>query len=151
MHAAESEAGDYSVELVMANGRPAPRILLALPGQPALYLTERAVFHGPPPHRFSLLEPLRIPAPALECANGVNFLQQLNLDLPPRITQRIRKIDAIVTVSCQLKPNYPGSDTESVFINVTAKLAGGTTERCGSWGWQVAPNSNRTATAPSRW
>ena len=136
-----AESDDYQVSLALPDGSPSPPILLALPGQPALYLSERAVFHGPPPHQFELREPLRIPAPALETLEGVNFLQRLNLEMPPRIAERTRRIAVAVKVMCELKPTYQGSDTDAVFIRVAAHLEGGETEYCASWGWQVPQNS----------
>src|SRR5205807_4594776 len=46
---ARDESEDYGFGLTLADGSPAPAILLAVPGQPALYLTERAIFEGPMP------------------------------------------------------------------------------------------------------
>ena len=137
LHPAQDESEDYSLGLLLADGSPAPPILLALPGQPALYLTQRAVFQGPPAHGFSVGEPLRIPAPALECAPGVNFLQRLNLELPPRIAERTRRINMAVKLFCELKPTYSGSDTQALFIRVTAEVEGREAEQCASWGWHA--------------
>jgi SNF2 family DNA or RNA helicase len=140
LHPAQNESDDYRVGLVLADDSPAPPVLLALPGYPALYLTERAVFQGPPPHGFSVREPLRIPAPALECANGVDFLQRLTLDLPPRIVQRTRRVQVAVKLFCELKPTFPGSGTEAVFLRVVAEVAGDGKEDYGSGGWYSPPS-----------
>src|SRR5205085_11885029 len=96
---------------------------------------------GPPPHGFGLREPLRIPAPALECADGVNFIHRLNLDLPARIAQRTRRVNVAVKMFCDLKPIYPRSETEAVFIRVTAAVEGSVAEHFGSWGWYSPPDS----------
>jgi hypothetical protein len=145
---ATSELDDYRVTLVRPDGSPAPPILLALPGRPALYLGERAVFTGPPQHNFGLREPLRIPAPALECADGVRFLQRLNVELPARIAQRTRRMAVAVKVSCRLKPTYVGSSTEALDIQVTAKVEGGGPERCATWGWDSVNYSGRQRRTP---
>jgi hypothetical protein len=135
MDPAQDESGDYAVSLLRADGSPAPPVLVAVPGKPALYLTPQAVYPGPPPHGFNVREPLRIPAPALECVEGVNFLQRLKLDLPPRILERTRPLNVVVKVSCQINPTYPGSQAQAVFIRVTSEVEGGETEHCTSSGW----------------
>src|SRR6266404_542573 len=142
LQAARDESEDYAMELLLSDGSPIPPILAALPGRPALYLTERAVFEGPPPHGFGVREPLRIPAPALECSEGVNFLQGLNLDLPPRIAERTRRVNFVVSLFCELKPTYQGSDTDAVSIRVTSQLEGGETEHCTSGGWHSPRDYN---------
>jgi hypothetical protein len=137
---AQDESDDYQVGLMAADGSPAPPILMALPGVPALYLAESAVFQGPQPHEFNARQPLRIPAPALECADGVKFLHSLKVDLPPRLAQRIRRGDVRVKVHCEIKPNYPGSETEAVYIRVMAEIEGSEPETFGSDGWFRPPN-----------
>ncbi len=109
LEAAKDETEDYQVELALPDGSPTPPILLALPCNPALYLSERAVFPGPPPHALGIGEPLRIPAPALESSSGVEFLQRLKLDLPPRIAERTRR----VSVAVQLPPGWMAAKRRS--------------------------------------
>jgi SNF2-related domain/Helicase conserved C-terminal domain/SWIM zinc finger len=132
---ARDESDDYALNLLLADGSPAPPVLLVVPGQPALYLTATALYPGPVPHGFGVREPLRIPAPALEGAQGVNFLQSLQVDLPPRLAKRVRRVEAVVTVSAGLKPTYLGSRTEAAFLQVTSRVEGGKEETCGSAGW----------------
>lgn len=135
LQAASNETEDYVVNLVRADGSPSPPLLLAIPGSPALYLSERALYHGPPPHNFDMRKPLRIPAPALECLEGVNFLDRLKVELPPRIAERTRRVPVAVKLACQVKPTYQGSQTEAAFLRITAKLKGGDLEVCGPSGW----------------
>lgn len=132
---AHDESEDYRMELVRADGSPAPPILLGMPGSPALYLTERAVFHGPPPHSFDVRQPLSIPAPALECQEGLNFLQKLKLELPPRIAERIRRVPVLVKLFCELKAVYPGAETQAAYFRAVAHIEGGERELCGPSGW----------------
>lgn len=140
LEAAPDESSDYRVGLLLADGSPAPSILLPVPGRPALYLSERAVYQGPPPHGFDMSKPLRIPAPALECAQGVDFLERLEVELPERIAQRTRRVNVVVKLHCQLKATYPGSGTEAVYLRVSAEIEGGGVEQCGSWGWFAPPH-----------
>ena len=137
---ASDESDDYLVSLVQADGSPAPPIYLALPGRPTLYLTANAVYPGPRPHGFGMREPLRIPAPALESAQGVSFLQGLDLGLPPRLAERVRQVKAVVKIAAEVKPIYPGSRTEAAFLKVTADLEADNVETCGPSGWFTPPD-----------
>lgn len=135
LHPAQDDSDDYVVGLVQSNGADAPPVLLAVPGRPSLYLTERALFEGPPPHPHGMREKLRIPAPAVESLEGVNFLKQLQLELPERLAQRTIQIAAEVTINCELKPTYPGSEQQVAFIRITAKAKSMESEHFGGWGW----------------
>ncbi len=137
---ASDESDDYLVSLVQADGSPAPEIYLALPGRPTLYLTAKAVYPGPPRHSFGTREPLRIPAPALETAQGVKFLQGLNLEMPPRLAERVRYVKAVVKIAAELRPIYLGGRTEAAFLKVTVEPEVGEVETCGSSGWFIPPH-----------
>ncbi|PWU12425.1 MAG: hypothetical protein C5B50_21470 [Verrucomicrobia bacterium] len=134
---AADESDDYVISLVAPDGSPAPQVVAVLPGYPALYLTERAVFPGPAPHPFGVFEPLRIPAPAIESAQGAEFLRNLKFELPHRIAERTRHIQVRVKLACEVKPTWLGSDTDAVYICVTAAGEGQQDEHCGSAGWQA--------------
>ena len=124
---AASENDDYRVRLAQADGSPAPKILCALPGHPALYLTADAVFIGPPPCNL-VLDPAkesRIPAPAIEQTAGVAFLQSLGAELPPRVRDRVRVLPYEVVIHCNLKQVYPGSKTEDCTVRVLAESPDG--------------------------
>ena len=139
---ARDESEDYQLDLALPDGSTPP-VLLALPGHPPLYLTQRAVFQGPPPHRFGNREPLQVPAPALECVEGVNFLQRLRVELPPRIKERTRLVPVKVKLRCQLRPTYQGSNTEAAYLRVQAEFEGGAKEECGREGWYEPANYGR--------
>ena len=124
---AAHEGDDYRLRLVQANGEPAPIFACVLPGEPALYVTEQAVFMGPS-HQDRLLDPARenrIPAPALEHAEGVAFLQSLGAELPPRIRERLRLLPYQVAIGCQLKKLYPESNAEECIFSVVAEAPDG--------------------------
>ncbi|HWH69644.1 MAG TPA: DEAD/DEAH box helicase, partial [Candidatus Sulfotelmatobacter sp.] len=119
---AASPEEDYRLRLVQADGSPPPPILAVLPGNPALYLTEQAVFTGPnpQPHVLQPTQENRIPAPAIERSAGVAFLQSLGVALPPRVRERVRTLPYQVTIQCALRPIYPGSTTEDCVVDVRA-------------------------------
>ena len=106
-HLAEpaSDDEDYVLRVVQADGKPLPRVLFIATGQSNIYVTEEAVFTGPPPAE-PLLDPCdenRIPAGALETEEGVHLLSQLGLASPPRLQERIRRIPMQVVVRCALE------------------------------------------------
>jgi hypothetical protein len=132
---AETEADDYRLTLVTAEGTPVPPILCVLPGKPTLYLTETSLFFGPPE---SVLEPGRenkIPAPAIERPAGVGFLQAIGLPLPPRVAERVRTVPLQVVIQCELKPTYPGSRTEDCVVCAAAEAIDGYREQWIGNGW----------------
>jgi SNF2-related domain len=112
---------------------PAQNILAVLPGSPSLYLTEQAVFQGPLPHQFGFREPLRIPAPALENANGIAFLRQHEIELPPRLAARVRPLKTVVRLACKLKEAARG---EELIISASAHREGKEVATCHTDGWQ---------------
>ncbi|MBM3878357.1 MAG: DEAD/DEAH box helicase [Verrucomicrobia bacterium] len=124
---AENDDDDYRLRLVKADGTPAPSPLWVLPGEPPLYLSSSAVYHGPP--AAGLLLDVRqenlIPAPALETQPGVELLRSLGLDMPPRVQERVRQVPLRVAVRCELQPTYPGSKTEVCQFYVLAESEDG--------------------------
>jgi superfamily II DNA or RNA helicase len=121
MEPALNEDQDYALQLVRADGSLPPPPLVVTSGRPPLYVTATEVF----PCRSipSVLRPDQpnlIPAPALETGDGMRLLQQLGLDFPPRLQQRIRQVVLRPKVQCELKPLYPGSNTEKCLFKVRA-------------------------------
>jgi len=134
---ATEENEDYRIRLVQADGQPAPAFLCILPGQPALYLTQDAVFQGPWQDE-SVLNPTsenRIPAPALERAEGVAFLQSLGVELPARIRERMRSLPFQVAIECQLKRLYPESTVEECVVKVLAEAPDGHQQSWTGYAW----------------
>lgn len=135
--AAANEEEDYRLRLVQADGTPLPPILCILPGSPSLYLTGNAVFKGPNPQE-QVLDPLqenRIPAPAIERASGLAFLQSLDLDLPPRIRERVRSLPFQAVISCRLQPIYPGSESEDCLVSITGEAPDGHQQIWTGYNW----------------
>jgi len=134
---AANDNEDYRLRLVQANGSALPPILCVLGGSPSLYLTANAVFKGPNPQE-QVLDPLRenrIPAPAIERASGLAFLQSIEVELPPRIRERVRTLPFQVAISCRLQPIYPGSESEDCVVNVIGEASDGHQQIWAGYNW----------------
>lgn len=131
----EENGGDYRLTLKTAEGETPPRILCVLQQNPALYVTEQGLFHGPPPSALEMDLQRDIPAAALETTEGVRFLNGCGVALPPVLQQRVISIPVTVTVTCTLHPVYSGSASEDIVIEVTA----------------AAPNMHREKLSPGGW
>ena len=127
MRPPEAEDGDYCLSLLQADGQPAPRLFLRLPGYPTLYLSADTVFSGPPPQLGFLdpSQPNRIPAPAVETNSGMHLFQHLDVPIPERLAARIVKVSFRVKVKCDLKRRYADAPTEDVVIRVEAQSSAG--------------------------
>ena len=130
--------GEDSYELALATSEdlPAPRILCTLPGQPTLYLTEGALFSGPPADALETEISRKIPCAALETANGLRFLHAAGVSLPQPLSRRIRTVPVQVTVSCSLRPAFYHSQKEDIFLRIVARAPGMKTERFTRCGWE---------------
>ncbi len=135
---AEDETGDYGLHLTRADGSTPPPFLMILDGSPPLYVGGKAIFVGPPPHLQSL-DPYRenkIPAPALETVAGVQFLEKLRLEPPPRLRERIQRLSMRVTITAELKLPYREARHEFCVMEVTASSADGNVqEKWGGYSW----------------
>jgi len=135
--------GDYVLRLVQPGGRPAPALLCVLPGRPVLYLTDEAVFSGPPIPRHALdpAKPAAIPSLALETRDGLRFLQSLGVEPPPRLRERIVTVPMEVVIQAALQPRYVGSKTEACAVRVSAQSADGAVrETLADSAWVTEPS-----------
>ena len=133
----ENGAGSYELALGTSDGSPPPKILCALEGRPTLYLTERGLFAGPLAYALDTELRKSIPAPAVETADGLRFLHAAGVPLPENLSQRIRTVPVSVTISCALRPVYPGSKIEDIVLHVAAQAPGMKSERFTPTGWEV--------------
>ena len=134
---AASDDEDYRLRLVLPDGSAMPEVLCVLPGRPTLYLTETTIYPGPVCDD-SLLDAgaeTRIPAAAIEQANGLAFLQSLGLELPPRIRERVRFLMYEVVITCALRPAHPGAQTEECVVTVLAEAPDGRLQTWTNRGW----------------
>jgi hypothetical protein len=128
--------GDYDLTLVTSDECPAPAVLCAFPGDPALYLSERAIFFGPNPQVLDTELKKTIPAPALESAKGLQFLHAVGIPTPEHLTARVQTVPVIVKLSCALKPVYAGSPQEQIVITAAATAQGLASEIFMQHGWE---------------
>jgi len=132
----ENGGANYALELTAADGSAPPKIFCTLAGQPTLYLTERGLFHGPPADALDTEFRKAIPAPALESVDGLRFLHATGVPLPEHLAQRVRTVPVSITLLCELKPVYLGSQSEDIIISVSAKAPGMKTEKFTPQGWR---------------
>ncbi|MBI3414240.1 MAG: DEAD/DEAH box helicase [Verrucomicrobia bacterium] len=151
LKSAAAEDGNYILRVTQADGTPVPPLLCTLPGNPPLYLTRDALFTGPavPEHVLEPASENHIPAPALESRPGLELLQRLGVELPPRVRERVRRVPVNVAIRCELKPIYPGSQSENCLFHVLAQSEDGQVEETwtgSSWGGtlRASPPKNKS-------
>ena len=141
---ATDDDDDYHLRLRQGDGSAVPRFLFTLPGRPTLYVTTTAIFSGPPVEDRALDPTVEtpIPAPALETATGVRFLQHLAVPLPARLAARVRVVPLQALLQAELRTISFGSETEYVVLDVTAVAPeGGHTERWNGTAWAEVKDS----------
>lgn len=119
---ADDANDNYRFRLVQNDGSLPPAFICAIPGHPAIFVTHGVVFKGPPTQE--ILDPAienSIPAPAIESAAGLQFLQSLNLEAPARIRERVRRVGMDLVIQCDLRPIYRGAKTEHCVFHVVAE------------------------------
>ena len=124
---AEDADGDYCLHLTRADGSAPPPFLTVLNGSPPLYVGGKTIFTGPPPQP-QTLDPRRenrIPAPALETTAGVQFLEHLCVEPPPRLRERIHRIAMRVSITARLEMPYPEAKSEFCVLEVAASSEDG--------------------------
>jgi hypothetical protein len=138
----ENGGAHYELALATADGSLPPKIFCTLAGQPTLYLTERGLFSGPPADALDTEWRKAIPALALESVDGLRFLHATGIPMPEHLAQRVRTVPVIVTLSCELKPIYPGSQSENIVIRAVTEAPGLKPERFTPQGWQAQAGNN---------
>ena len=104
-----SEGGeDYELRLTTADGQEPPPIRFVLSGHPTLYITDTAIYAGPPRNALEHDTRKVIPAPAMETAGGIRFLHALNLPLPEHLAGRTKIIPVAVTLSLRAQGELSG-------------------------------------------
>ncbi|MBM3832017.1 MAG: DEAD/DEAH box helicase [Verrucomicrobia bacterium] len=150
---AQDEHGDYRLRLLCPDGTPLLKYLVALPGDPWLYVTPTTVFPGPAVAD-EVIDPRvenLIPAPAIESRAGVEFLTGLGIELPPRIKERVKRVPLRVKISCTIEETYPGSKTENCHVTVTAQSEDNAIEQVWTgFSWQDAPRTAKRANEGKR-
>lgn len=119
---AHDEQDDYRLRLIQPDGSPAPRILGVLSGRPNLYLTADTVWIGPAgdDHVLDPAATTSIPAPSLETAPGVRFLQYLGIPMPERLAERVESVPLQAVIQGELRTIAFGNDTEYAVLDALA-------------------------------
>ncbi len=136
--------GDYLLRLVDDGGNPAPTIHATFPGLPTLYLTDEALFPGPPTddRLVALNSDTPVPAAAVESRGGVRFLRNLGIDLPPRLADRVRLLPLRPLLRMHLRQLTHGSDAEHCVLEVLGLSPDATfVERWTGSQWQEPPGT----------
>ncbi len=136
--------GNYKLELVFEDGRPAPFPLTYLPGQTALYLHAEFLYPGP-----NLLQaeadpnkPFEIPQEAIESSEGLLFLRNQGLDLPERLQGQIVTVPLQPQIYCsvleskEIKGNQRSLKVSIAAVSRDHKHWFTLTEQ----GWAASPN-----------
>ncbi len=118
---ASAETEDYRFTLARADGSPLPPVLVAVDGEPALYVTADSIFEAPPLCGLSVAETNCVPAPALETSHGVALLDAIGATLPPRIAERTRDLRARVIFRCTVEP-APYGGGERLVADIRTEL-----------------------------
>ncbi len=144
MTPAGDETDDYRLRLVKADGSPAPKPVIILPGRPTLYVTRDTVWISAPIEDRAV-DPMvetRIPAPALESAAGVRFLQLHGLPLPPRLADRVETVRLRPVIRGELRTIAFGNDTEyAVLEAIAVREDGSIQERWNGTAWIEDPSA----------
>ncbi len=127
---AASDEDDYRLRLVAPDGAPLEGICSIIEGHPTLYLTANAVFKGPllAGGHLDTKGESRIPAPVIESAEGVAFLQALRIELPPRVRARVRSLPLEIAIHCQLEHPDQARRTEECALHIQAQAPDGHAE-----------------------
>ncbi len=116
---AADDGDDYRLRLVEADGLAAPRALIILPGKPTLYLTRDTLWNSAPIEDRAVDPAVEtpIPAPALESAVGIRFLQHHQIPLPQRLAERVQLVPLKAVIQGELRTIAFGNDTEYAVLD----------------------------------
>jgi SNF2-related domain/Helicase conserved C-terminal domain len=144
---AQDDQDDYRLRLAQPDGSPAPRILCVLAGRPTLYLTADTLWSGPAgdDHVLDPAVVTPIPAPSLETAPGVRFLQFLGVPLPERLAQRVQCVPLQPVIQGELRTIAFGNDTEYAVLDALGLAPDGPySERWNGSAWLEVKASEET-------
>jgi hypothetical protein len=130
--------GTLLMKLVTASGADVPLPLIVLHGMETLYLGADTVFKGPRwlADEWRLEGEVSLPMPALASEDGINFLQQLGVEVPDTLGKRIRSEELKVRLRAYCMAKSPLSGAEFAVMQVEAlDQRGVVKERLGDRGW----------------
>ncbi len=120
----EASRADYHLSLVLPDGSSPLPALVLVEGQPSYYVTATTIHTAPPLGGLKQVSTLTIPAEALETADGVAFLDRLQITPPERMASRIRTSKSRPVFRCHVETNKWDS-TERLVVEIFAENAPG--------------------------
>ncbi|MCB1226329.1 MAG: DEAD/DEAH box helicase [Verrucomicrobiales bacterium] len=136
------------LRLFTESGAEAPLPLRVLPGQPTLYLSEDAAYHGPTwiGDSHVVEDALPIPIDALESEDGVFLLRRLDLPLPEPLARRVKEEPLEVRIQAHCLPRGSFSNVEYAILRMDAvDPSGKPVERLRPGGWDHVQDPTPTA------
>ena len=110
---------EYQLALVTPDQQIVRNVKYKFPGNPPLYMTEYGLFPGPRvlPQHVLPSEPTAIPVEVVESGVGIQLLELIQLEPPPRLATKIRTEPLTVT----LKANIPKSKGVNDYCHLQAR------------------------------
>jgi superfamily II DNA or RNA helicase len=141
--------GTLQLRLVTASSQEAPSPLRVLPGAETLYLGPESVFRGPVwfGEDTRAEQSVQIPLQALTSADGVVFLEKLDVELPETLKKKVRREDLNIEVKARCLAAHGQAGADHLILNVrAADRSGISREMLRDGGWQrVAALPNAAA------
>ncbi|MBP7949821.1 MAG: DEAD/DEAH box helicase [Verrucomicrobiales bacterium] len=134
--------GHYVLQLLMPDGEPVPYDLAVLPGAETLYLSDDAVFRGPPAWTDSVEVPPRVEVPSriLETEQGLQFLLRLGAEPPEALRLMATEVCLLPHFSFRLAKRG-SADNEVVLAEISARDHAGTrVELLEKDAWRIVEN-----------
>jgi hypothetical protein len=130
----EGPLTDYAFSLGLPSGEALPPPLVAIDGEPSLYVTSTEILEAPPLGGLSVTEPIEVPAEAIETEPGVALFERLRVTPPERLAKRVKVVNTRAILQCRLEKNGFG-DGETLQVRAYAERDGVRFEQFGRDGW----------------
>lgn len=136
--------GQYELRLVFEDDKPAPAPLIYLAGRTPLYMHSQQLFPGPmllQPERDPNL-PFSIPEEAIESPDGLLFLRNHGLALPPRLANQVLAVPMESLLYCSVqKRSEDAEEPKALVVSLMAVSRDRKNWFClTGQGWIAAPN-----------
>lgn len=141
----ESADGYYTLRLALPDGSLPKTIVAIVPGtRDCHYLTDGAVYKGPPYHDLGAGSEVRIPAAAIESAGGYRFLRSREIPIPPRVNERVRVVKMTPAIACTVVDRAGYRPTREFHLKLTAAAPDMPRAEFRNWAWVAARPAGRS-------
>lgn len=141
----QADGAVLRLQLESADGAPVPLPLRVLPGAETLYLTDDAIYRGPPwfGEDSRIDQTVGIPFAALSSPEGIAFIEKLGMEIPESLKKKIRRESLAVQMKacCLARPQLSGPDQAVVAVHAV-DAAGIAREVLRDRGWERAAMSD---------